>query len=115
MNNKPQPQNGGGKQSWSEIQLAIAAIALTATLAFWNLFSVPQKQQVLAQAEDTTAPPTQEEPTQAPTPRSGFLPVKIIFGGSAPKQQQVIVQQASAPKPKRKGGGGGISTGSSKP
>ncbi len=105
MNNKPH-------KSWGEIQLAIAAVALTATLAFWNLFAEPQKQQEMAQAEDTAAPP-QQEPTQAPTPTPGFLPVKIIFGGAAPQQRQVIVQQASAPQPKRKSGGS-PNTGSSK-
>jgi hypothetical protein len=113
MNNKPQSQSGRGKQSWGEIQLAIAAVALTATLAFWNLFSAPQKQQVLAQTEDTPTTPPQD-PMQVATATPGFLPVKIIFGGSAPQQRVVV--QAAAPQPKRKsGGGGGITTGSSKP
>jgi hypothetical protein len=126
MNNRSQSQNGRGKQSWGEIQLAIAAVAITATLVFWNLFSVPQKQQVLAQAADTAMPPPPEpDPTQAPTPTQGFVPVKIIFGGTAPKQQVIV--QASAAQPKRKSGGGGgsngggtapkppVTTGSSKP
>ena len=112
MNNKP-------KQSWSEIQLAIAAVGLTATLVFWNLFSAPQKQTVVTQTEDTAVPPSQDATQTSATPTPAFYPVKIIFGGTPPQQptQQVFVQ-ASAPQPKRKGGGGGgggISTGTSKP
>ena len=121
MTNKP-------SKSWGEIQLAIVAVAFTATLGFWNLFSAGQKQQVTITATNSEVPPT-EEVTQAPapTPRQGFLPVKIIFGGKAP-QQRVVVQANAAPaQPKRKsngggGGGGGVSapqpsvsTGSSKP
>ena len=119
MNNKPQ-------KSWGEIQLAIAALGLTATLAFWNLFSTPQKQLVVAQSTDTTLPPAPpQDPTQAApavvTATPGFIPVKIIFGGKAP-QQQVIVQAAQVQsQPQRKSGGGGpapkpsAGTGSSKP
>ena len=116
MNNKP-------KQSWGEIQLAIAAVGLTATLVFWNLFSAPQKQKVVTQAEDTLIPPS--DATQSPaTPTPAFYPVKIIFGGTPPDVQatnanvNVVVQQP-APQPKRRGGGGGGGggggTGSSKP
>ena len=108
--------------------MAIAAMGLTATLTFWNMFSTPQKQQVLVQATDTSLPPPQD-PTQAPTvppPALGgpaFIPVKIIFGGVAPLQQQTVVQQAAAPQagvaqPRHKGGGAprpAASTGSSKP
>lgn len=114
MNNKPQSRNSRGGQNWGEVQLAIAAIALTATLAFWNLFSAPQKQQDVAQApNDTPAPP--QELAQDTTSTSGFLPVKIIFGGAAP-QQKVVVQSSAAPatrtrqKPQPHG-----RTGSSKP
>src|SRR5690348_6556141 len=111
MNNKPQ-------KSWGEIQLAIAAMGLTATLAFWNLFATPQKQQEVSQSIDTTLPP---EPTQAPSPTPGFVPVKIIFGGPAPRQQVVVQPAAAQAQPKRKSGGGAsapapaASTGSSKP
>src|SRR5689334_5854433 len=111
MNNKAQ-------KSWGEIQLAIAAVALTAMLAFWNLFSTPYKQQAGAQATDT-AGPQPADPTEAVTPTPGFVPVKSIFGGTPPKQPVVV--QAAAPQSKRPRGGGGpaprptANTGSSKP
>ena len=114
MNNKSQ-------KSWGEIQLAIAAIAMTVTLALWNVFATPTKP-VVAQAGNTeTPPPPTDAPTQAASPTPGTLPVKIIFGG-APPQQRVIVQGAAPQaKPKHKGGGAGpapaptANTGSSKP
>ena len=114
------------QKSWNEIQLAIAALALTATLGFWNLFSAGQKQPVSETVTATDVPPTEELPqAPMPTPRAGVLPVKIIFGGKAP-QQRVVVQVNAAPaQPKRKNNnknGGGttapqppVSTGSSKP
>jgi len=121
MNKKPQ-------KSWGEIQLAIAAIALTATLAFWNLFSVPQKQQELAQAQATAVPPASPNPTETPAPAAtqgvAFVPIKIIFGGAMAQQPAtqgaVVVAAQPAPKPKHKGGGGGggkppVTTGSSHP
>jgi hypothetical protein len=121
MNSKPQ-------KNWGEIQLAIAAISLTVTLVFWNLFSTPQKQQVMVQATDTEVPPPPDATqvlTQAPTqaPVLAFVPVKIIFGGTVPQQPQTVVQGSVAPavQPKHKSGGGGprpkppVGTGSSKP
>lgn len=113
MNNKPQ-------KSWGEIQLAIAAVALTATLGFWNMFSAGQKQDVVTpSATDTDVPPP---PTQAmaqapaPTATPGFLPVKIIFGGTAPQQKVVVQVNASQPQPqtKRKAPKPSTNTGSSK-
>lgn len=112
MNNKP-------KKTWGEIQLAIAALGLTMTLVFWNMFSAPQKQVVAQPADPTSLPPTQN-PTQAPvmvTATPGFVPIKIIFGGPAPKQQVIV--QAAAVQPQHKGGGASpvppAGTGSSKP
>lgn len=104
------------KKSWGEIQLAIAAVALTATLGFWNLFSAGQKQQDTKSVADTEVPPA-EDMTQAPapTPMQGFLPVKIIFGGTAPQQNQNVVVQASAPRVKSKRPKPPVTTGSSKP
>lgn len=112
------------KKSWGEIQLAIAAVALTATLGFWNLFSAGQKQQDTKSAADTAVPPTEDvAQAPAPTPMQGFLPVKIIFGGNAPQQNQNVAVQAnvphasaaSAPRVKSKRPKPPVSTGSSKP
>lgn len=106
MASKPQ-------KSWSEIQLAITAIALTATIGLWNFFSSGQKQQVNASNVDAELPATQE-PMQvagsAPLPT--LMPVKIIFGGQAPATHNVVQQQQ--PVKKRKAPKTRVSTGSSK-
>ncbi|MCX6078578.1 MAG: hypothetical protein NTW32_03500 [Chloroflexi bacterium] len=109
MANKPQ-----GK-SWSEIQMAITAVAITATLAFWNIFSAPDKSLAAAKMAETSTPPAPPTPTEtelptetavsAPTASLGLRPIKIIYGGKAPVQQ--VVQVAAAPAKKRKSGGGG--------
>lgn len=106
MASKPQ-------KSWSEIQLAVTAIALTATIGLWNLFSSGQKQQVNASNVDAESPATQELMQVAgSTPLPTLMPVKIIFGGQAPAthsaaQQQQPVKKHKAPKTR-------VSTGSSK-
>ena len=107
MANKPQ-----GK-SWSEIQMAITAVAITATLAFWSLFSTPNQNQAIAKAVETATPPVPpppaatEQPTETalPTQSLGLRPIKIIYGGKAPVQQ--IIQVAAAPAKKRRSGGDG--------
>ena len=96
MATKPQ-----GK-SWHDAQMAITALSITATLAFWNIFSTPDKTQALAQAEATDTPPEVPapieviEPTAAvsataiPTAQTLALrPVKIIYGGTLPGQAAV--------------------------
>jgi hypothetical protein len=114
MDKKPQ-------KSWADVQLTIAALAITVTLTLWNIFATPAKQQVSVQPTEPVTPPEPlpTEVAQATAPQ--FVPVKIIFGGTAP-QQQVVVQAASAqPAHKAKGGGGAPpapphgGTGSSKP
>jgi hypothetical protein len=110
MANKPQ-----GK-GWGEIQLAIAAVAVTATLGFWNLFSTPEKVQAGAQTAQTATPPPPPAPTETaqPTPTVttlGLRPVKIIFGGQAPQPPVVQVAVAQPPAKKRNGGGNADSTG----
>ncbi len=138
MANKPQGKN------WNEIQMAITAIAITATLGFWNLFATPEKAQAAAQVIDTATPPpppveAAPEATQEPSATTIALrPVKIIFGVNAPQLNVVQVSAApvvssapvvvvNVPAVKKKGGGGGggsggvttpkppPSTGSSKP
>ena len=107
MDKKPQ-------KSWADVQMTIAALAITITLTLWNIFATPQKQSIAVQdAEPVTPPsPPATEVTAAQLPQ--FVPVKIIFGGAAPRQQVVV--QASAPVKKHNGAppaNGG--TGSSKP
>jgi uncharacterized membrane protein YgcG len=101
------------QKSWAEIQMAIAAISITATLGFWNVFAAPDRQTAVTQVKPTTTPPPPPPPTETaqPTPvvptstALALMPVKIIFGGKAPSQQvvQVVVPQNT----KRNKGGGG--------
>lgn len=124
MATKPQGKN------WKDVQMAITAISITATLTFWNLFSVPDTSVAAADAieTDVVEPP---QPTEAAAPTaaasatampSAFVlklkPVKIIYGGSLPTQMAITVTPgpaiaaapvAAAPvvaAPKKKGGGG---------
>ncbi len=103
MANKPQ-----GK-SWSEIQMAITAVAITATLAFWNLFATPDKAEAVAQVEEAFTPPPPPLPTETaeptatvaavPTTQSlGLVPIKIIYGGTIPTNQQQPIVVAQAPQ-----------------
>ena len=106
MPNKPQ-----GK-SWSEIQLAITAISITATLGLWNLFSTPNKTVAAQVAPPDPTPTEPPAPTEAAQPTAAatalsLRPVKIIFGGKAPQQQVIQVAAAEPKKRKNNDGGGG--------
>lgn len=95
-------------RTWYDVQMAIAAIAMSLTLALWNLFAGPDRAQAARKmAEEAQAiPPV---PTEAPVVALAPAPmpiVKIIFGGSAP--QQTYSQPTGK---KNKGGGGGGSGG----
>lgn len=102
------PKANGNK--WSDIQLAIAAISMTAVIAFWNMFAGPDKSKAdeKAAAEQqavlipTVTPTAFVEP---PMPEITMPPVgyTILFGGAAPQPQVIVVN-----KPK---GGGGEDTG----
>jgi len=118
MDKKPQ-------KTWADVQMTIAAISITATLGMWNLFSTPQKQQV-TQITDASTPPPPPSPTEevavvaAPVAQlPQFVPVKIIFGGIAPKQQVIVQVSAQQPAVKKNGNSGNPvphgGTGSSKP
>ena len=90
---------------WSDVQLAIAAISMTAVIAFWNMFAGPDK----AQADEKAAVEQQGLliPTvtpialvETPIPEITMPPVgyTILFGGAAPQPQVIVVK-------KPKGGG----------
>lgn len=92
---------------WSDVQLAIAAISMTAVIAFWNMFAGPDK----AKADERAAAEQQAlliptvTPTafvEAPMPEITMPPVgyTILFGGAAPQPQVIVVN-------KPRGGGGG--------
>ena len=86
------------QKSWTEIELAITAVAITATLGFWNLFSTPAPSNVTQTVEPTSPPPAPVSEAAQPAPVA--LPlrqVKIIYGGQVPVQQVIQVTPASAP------------------
>ena len=75
-------------RNWSDVQTAIATIAVVGTLGLWNLFATPSKTETTP-ASQPTIPPTEipEEYVPAAMPQ-----VKIIFTQVAP--QTVTLQQA---------------------
>ena len=92
---------------WSDVQLAIAAISMTAVIAFWNMFAGPDKAKAdeKAAAEQQTLLIPTVTPTalvETPMPEITMPPVgyTILFGGAAPQPQVIVVN-------KPKGGGGG--------
>jgi uncharacterized membrane protein YgcG len=95
-------------RTWYDVQMAIAAIAMSLTLALWNLFAGPDRAQAarkMAEEAQATPPPI---PTEAPVVALTPAPmpiVKIIFGGSAP--QQTSSSQTGSRKNRGDGGGGG--------
>ena len=97
------------RNKWSDIQLAIAAISMTAVIAFWNMFAGPDKARIdekaLAEQQALLIPIT--APTlmvETPMPQVTMPPVgyTILYGGVAPQPQVIVVN-----KPKGSGGGGG--------
>lgn len=88
--------------------MAIAAVAMSLTLALWNLFAGPDRAQAarkIAEEALVTPPPV---PTEEPVAALTLAPmpiVKIIFGGTAPQQSY------SQPTGKKNKGGGGGSAG----
>jgi hypothetical protein len=101
MSNKPISRN------WMDIQIVIAAVSMSVTLAFWNMFAGPDREAALKRAQEQAAlPPPQPVQTNAPVavavqPTLQAPAIQgngpILLGGSAP-QTKIIV---------RSGGGGG--------
>ena len=115
MHNKPNARR------WADVQIIIAAISMTVTLALWNLFSAAARAGEVAAASgdgNQATPPPEVDPTALPTlPPTPMQPVRILLGGSAPGAiQSLAPAQGSAPQPARKkpkpkkggGGGGGV-------
>ena len=87
MQNKPNAKNR------DDIKVIITAMALTLTLAFWNIFS------------DGVQKPVQAASIEPSAPQAGQ--VKILLGGPPPKTTIIVSQprvsqqsnQQSAPQP----------------
>lgn len=92
---------------WTDVQLAIAAIATTSVLAFWNMFAGVDKgkanQKAVEEQQQTAVIPTATIETPPPTPEPTMPPIgyTILFGGEAPKPQVTVIRT------NRGGGGGG--------
>ena len=100
MANKP------ASRSWNDIQIALAATAMAATLGLWNVFAEPDLALATQKANEPAAPPPPTEvPAVAEAPTA--LPqVKILLGGAAP-QTTIVVQAPSPRRQNRNNGGGG--------
>ena len=100
---RPRPRN------WNDVQMAIATVAVVATLGLWNLFARSAKVETAqALSGEPVMPPT--EPPATPVP--AVMPqVKIMFTQTAP--QTTVVQQVQPRKKKKNnnndtGGGGSV-------
>ena len=100
MANKPASRN------WSDVQIALATLAMAATLGLWNLFAEPDLVKAEASAQEPPVPPA-EIPVVAGTP-TAMPPIKILLGGVAP--ETVVVVQPPARRNNRNNGGGGTTT-----
>lgn len=85
-------------RKWSDVQTAIATVAIVTTLGLWDLFAAPSKTKI-AQSSELVLPPT-EPPAEAgflsaPASMPTAMPqVKIMFGQATP-QTSVVPQVQS--------------------
>jgi len=105
-----------------DAQIVIASLAVTASLALWNVFAAAARHPVLGpvsmrlserlyknMASAVTATPA---PTQTVTPGLNQIhlpPLHLLLGGKAPQVQVVVVSNPGSPS----GGGPGSSSASS--
>jgi hypothetical protein len=80
---------------WFDIQMVIAAGAMTISLVLWNLFAGADSRQAVADQQPADLPPDPPATPEAVAQQQPFIPFKILLGGSAPQVQQP--QQPSAP------------------
>ncbi len=103
--------------TWLDVQLAIAAVAVTASLGFWNYFATPTRPVTETQPADVPPdPPAAATPEPTAQTVQVYTPVKIFFNGSAPQQVQIVQQVPQQSQPAaRKHTQPVTTTGSSKP
>jgi hypothetical protein len=95
-----------GARNWNDVQLVLAALAMTLTLGLWNLFAGPDSAEARKTAEQQPPmSPITEEPISVDGTPTPLPPIKILLGGVAPQLQ--VVQQPSARRASRSNGGGG--------
>lgn len=96
MSNKPAARN------WNDVQLVLAALAMTLTLGLWNIFAGPDLVEAKKAAEkQPPMPPAAEGSSPTASPIT-LPPIKMLLGGVAPQVQ--IVQQPGARRASRNGG-----------
>lgn len=94
-----------GARSWSDVQMVLAAAAMTLTLGLWNVFANRDLASAKENEDQLAAAPTAEMPVVNGAPAA--LPeVKIMLGGVAPQLQ--VIQQPSASRGGRNNGGGSV-------
>jgi uncharacterized membrane protein YgcG len=100
-------------RTWYDVQMAIAAIAMSLTLALWNLFAGPDREQAARKMVEGTQATPPLPPTETPVVSLSPTPmpiVKIIFGnGTTPQPSGPSSQPDNSKKGRRNqdGGGGG--------
>ena len=97
--------NNPGSRNWNDVQMVLAAMAMTLTVGLWNVFAAPDAALAKESAQEPAAPPPTEPTATIPTSPTALPPVKIMLGGVEP--QTVIVQQAARRNNNNGGGGGG--------
>jgi hypothetical protein len=88
---------------WLDVQIVIATLTLTFSLALWNLFAggsrpVSTGANLTSQSQSVASPPPASAPlpVASPPPASAPLPqVRIYLGGAAPQSPSI----PSAPEP----------------
>jgi hypothetical protein len=76
-------------RTWYDVQMAIAAIAMSLILALWNLFANPDREQAARRAAEEAqpiSPSAQTEPSVVALTPAPLPIVKIIFGNAVPPQ-----------------------------
>jgi len=120
------------KKSWLDVQIVLASLAVTSTVALWNVFARGNRPVVSPASPQTTDPAYTLTYTPNPTATATLDPsvpvhlpkVHLLLGGKLPVVPVVVASSASSidPAVAPTGGGGGsnppppaANTGSSKP
>jgi hypothetical protein len=106
---------------WSDIQLAIAAVSMTAVIAFWNMFAGPDRtkadEKAAAEQQALLVPTVNTINVEAPVPEVAMPPLgyTILFGGAAPQPQVIVVRQPNGGGNNNANSGGGNAAPASQP
>ena len=105
MANKPASRN------WNDVQIALVAMSMAATLGLWNLFAEPDLAKANESArEPVVTPPPAEIPVAVAGTPTALPPTKILLGGVAPETVVVVQAPSSGRSNRNRGGGGTVTT-----